>query len=119
MFYPNVIMLSQVYSMLCQQFVEDGMIGSMTTQLNMEESILGAGRAAIQIDPVTRQPATPIAVERASLQLPAPAAAKEEKSFESVMKMVGNHYGRRGARAEEECSAAWWSCCCAWTSSCR
>ena len=92
MFYPNVIMLSQVYSMLCQQFVEDGMIGTMTSQLDMDESILGAGR------PGARQPAARIAVERASLQLP--AAEKEERSFEAAMKAVGNHYGRRGAGAE-------------------
>ena len=41
-------MLSQVYSMLCQQFVEDGMIGTMTSQLDMDESILGAGRPGVR-----------------------------------------------------------------------
>lgn len=96
MFYPNVIMLSQVYSMLCQQFVEDGMIDGMTSQLDMEESILGTGQSAIAVDSVSHPSASP-----ASLQDASPDAVKDTMSFETVMKTVGHHYGRRGARVEE------------------
>ena len=99
-FYPNVIMLSQVYSMLCQQFVEDGMISGMDSEVRMEEAIMGGTQRSVQIDPVTHQPVEAIAVKREPLCLKpvAEESAKPQpiKTFETKMRQVGKHYSRGG-----------------------
>lgn len=102
MFYPNVIMLSQVYSMLCQQFVEDGMISGLDGEVRVEDAIMGGTRRSVQIDPITHQPVEAIAVERESLRLkPVVESVKPQpiKTFETQMRQVGKHYSRHGLEA--------------------
>ena len=103
MFYPNVIMLSQVYSMLCQQFVEDGMISGLDSEVRVEDAIMGGTRRSVQIDPITHQPVEAIAVERESLRLKpvVEESVKPQpiKTFETQMRQVGKHYSGRGLEA--------------------
>lgn len=97
--YPNVVTLSQIYSMMCQRFTEDG----VTTD-GIEEDIL---------DEDTIDPTIETAVERASVRLSGnhpklPLSRKELlasfaetsrdkskeclKSFYSILLILGKHY---------------------------
>ena len=89
--YPNVVTLSQIYSMICQRLVEDG----------------------VKIDPITHQPVTSnSAVVRASIRtskllvepdedIETPHSTKEKylrllESCLNVLRLVGSHYVYRG-----------------------
>ena len=105
--YPNVVTLSQIYSMICQRLVEDGIIQRTTGEI--EEMV----NSSVKIDPITHQSiANNSAVVRASIRsdgVPTESEHKNEtppttkmkfngliESILEIIRTVGSHYVYRG-----------------------
>lgn len=100
-FYPNVVTLSQIYSMMCQRYIEDGVTKEIHPQEEMTE-----------IDPMVVRKSLDTAVGRASLRhsntnpptrkdllvsiaTTSKASGKELlKRLHSGLKILGQHYSR-------------------------